>query len=124
MSLRAELFVADVARSIDFYTRVLGFKVERSSPGYVSIRRGDVVFGIGPIAGLEPDHYFRPQVGKVRNGLGVEFVLEVDDVVVLEREVRAAGYPLINALEKQPWGLTDFRLADPDGYFLRITSRR
>ena len=24
-------------------------------------------------------------------------------------------------LRLQPWGLHDFRLADPDGYYLRIT---
>jgi hypothetical protein len=23
---------------------------------------------------------------------------------------------------RQPWGLTDFRVADPDGYYVRFTS--
>jgi catechol 2,3-dioxygenase-like lactoylglutathione lyase family enzyme len=124
MGLRAELFVADVPRSLDFYTRVLGFKIERNSADYISIRRGHVVFGIGSYTELDPDHYFRPEGGRIRNGIGVEFVLEVDDVMALEREVRAAGYPLIKPIAKQPWCLTDFRLADPDGYFLRVTSRR
>jgi hypothetical protein len=25
-------------------------------------------------------------------------------------------------LTSRPWGLTDFRLADPDGYYIRVTS--
>jgi uncharacterized glyoxalase superfamily protein PhnB len=53
----------------------------------------------------------------------VEIVLEVEDIVAEERRVRATGQPLLQALQKQAWGLTDFRLADPDGYYLRVTSR-
>jgi hypothetical protein len=28
---------------------------------------------------------------------------------------------VVDALREQPWGLHDFRLADPDGYYLRVT---
>ncbi len=31
---------------------------------------------------------------------------------------------MIEPLLVRPWGLTDFRVADPDGYYLRITSRQ
>ncbi|WP_366663858.1 hypothetical protein [Geobacillus subterraneus] len=29
---------------------------------------------------------------------------------------------LESELKQQEWGMTDFRLTDPDGYYLRITS--
>jgi lactoylglutathione lyase len=54
---------------------------------------------------------------------GVEIVLEVDDVAAAHDRVMAAGYPVEQDLQRRPWGLTDFRLHDPAGYYLRITSR-
>jgi uncharacterized glyoxalase superfamily protein PhnB len=53
----------------------------------------------------------------------VEIVLEVDDVVGWRDRVLASGYPILEPLQERPWGLTDFRIADPDGYYLRLTSR-
>jgi uncharacterized glyoxalase superfamily protein PhnB len=45
-------------------------------------------------------------------------------VVAGERNrVAAAGWPLEEDLQGRPWGLTDFRILDPAGYYLRITSR-
>ena len=35
----------------------------------------------------------------------------------------AAGWPLEQDLQDRAWGLTDFRVVDPAGYYLRITSR-
>jgi lactoylglutathione lyase len=54
---------------------------------------------------------------------GVEIVLEVDDVAAAHERVLAAGYPVEQDLQRRSWGLTDFRLHDPAGYYLRITSR-
>jgi predicted enzyme related to lactoylglutathione lyase len=121
--LRMELFVSDTGRAVDFYTNVLGFEVERRSPDYVSIRRGSVVFGIGPISKLGTSGYFTPELLAARRGLGVEIVIEVDDVDAARARVAHHGYQLVRDMKKQPWGLRDFRLADPDGYYLRISSK-
>lgn len=55
-------------------------------------------------------------------GLGVEIVLEVEDIDDVYNKVVAKGYPIQTDLTKRPWGLIDFRIIDPDGYYLRITS--
>jgi lactoylglutathione lyase len=55
-------------------------------------------------------------------GAGVEIVLEVDDVDAMQERVRAAGHPITEPLEDRPWGLRDFRIVDPDGYYLRLTT--
>jgi lactoylglutathione lyase len=123
MDLRLELFVDDVARSVAFYTHALGFAVERASPDYVALCRGGVVLGIGPVTRVASNHYFSPEVSNNRRGLGAEIVLVVDDVAAAEAHARASGASLVAPLTKQRWGQTDFRLADPDGYFLRVTSR-
>jgi catechol 2,3-dioxygenase-like lactoylglutathione lyase family enzyme len=51
--LRLELFALDMEASIAFYTLVLVFELVRHEPGdYASLRLGDVVLGIGPVAKL------------------------------------------------------------------------
>jgi lactoylglutathione lyase len=122
MRLRMELFVEDMDRAIAFYRDVLGFVLLRRDDGYASIRRGEVVLGIGPIAKL-PDvggYFTRPRLARNR-GLGVEIVLEVEDVDAEYERVTAAGWQIVETLQERSWGLKDFRLADPDGYYLRIT---
>lgn len=124
MTLRMELFVVDVDRAIAFYADVLGFTLDRRDPGYASVRHGQVVFGLGPIAKLpESGGYFTQDRLAGDRGLGVEIVLEVDDVDHVYDHVRGTGYPLHEPLQERPWGLRDFRIVDPDGYYLRITSR-
>jgi len=53
----------------------------------------------------------------------VELVLEVDDVVAERDQITAAGWPITEDLHDRPWGLRDFRVLDPAGYYLRITDR-
>jgi lactoylglutathione lyase len=122
--LRLELFVEDMAASIAFYTQVLAFEVVRHElDDYASLRWGNAVLGIGPVAKLpEEGGYFGRDISSYRRGLGVEIVLEVDDVDEWYARIEASDQPIFEPLQDRPWGLRDFRVADPDGYYLRITS--
>jgi predicted enzyme related to lactoylglutathione lyase len=124
MSLRLELFVTDIERAVSFYRDALGFEIVRADPGYTSIRRGSVTLGLGPVAKLSDSagYFTRTRLAQER-GLGIEIVLEVEDVAESLAGVEASGYPVFEPLQVRPWGLTDFRLIDPDGYYLRVTSR-
>jgi lactoylglutathione lyase len=123
--LRIELFVDDLDTSIAFYA-ALGFAVERREHDYASLRWGDAVIGLGPIAKLPATGtgagFTQARLAADR-GAGVEIVLEVEDLDVALAAVRAAGHPLTAEPTDQPWGLRDFRLTDPDGYYLRLTTR-
>ncbi|HKG64128.1 MAG TPA: VOC family protein [Solirubrobacteraceae bacterium] len=125
MRLRLELFVDDLDTSIGFYAGI-GFAVERREHDYASLRWGDVVLGLGPIAKLPASGpgpgFTQERLAGVR-GAGVEIVLEVDDLDVAHAAVRSAGHMLAEEPADRPWGLRDFRLADPDGYYIRITTR-
>ena len=124
MRLRMELFVRDLQASVRYYREVLGFAVERANEGYVSLRRGSVVLGLGPIAKLPDDGpgFTRARVTAGR-GAGVEIVLELDTVEELRRwyEHVCARTTVTEPLQGRSWGLEDFRLFDPDGYYLRLT---
>jgi lactoylglutathione lyase len=125
MSVRFELFVQDMDQAIAFYTQILGFQVHRREATYASLRNGLVVIGLGPIDKLPQEHggYFTRSKLRAARGLGVEIVLEVDDVQTMYERSQSRSYPIEEPLQKRPWGLTDFRFVDPDGYYLRITSR-
>ena len=123
MSLRLELFVDDMDESIEFYTEVLGFERLKGSKNYVPVHCGSVVIGLGPATKLPKQHHFNPELQTGRRGLGTEIVLEVDDIQVMFNRVDASGHRILTPLRKRSWGATDFRIADPDGYYLRLTSR-
>jgi len=125
MTLRLELFTSDMKKSVDFYTRILDFTMEgkQINYSYQPVKRGNVIFGIGPLSKLSDDHHFNPNLKNIQKGYGVEIVLEVDNVAEVYEKVKASGYPVEVPLTTQSWGLTDFRVVDPDGYYLRITSK-
>jgi len=124
MRVRFELFVRDMGTAVAFYTRVMGFELLREEPGYSSLRQSEVILGLGPISKLPAEGgYFTRDIAEHRRGLGVEIVLEVDDLDAYHACVLASEYPIREPLQERPWGLRDFRVVDPDGYYLRVTSR-
>ncbi len=126
MRLRIELFVEDIDASVRFYGDVLGFQMDRGTQDYVSLRRGVVVLGLGPVAKLPEQTggqgFTRPRLNGDK-GAGIEIVLELDgldELRALYEHCRQRA-TISEELRSRPWGLHDFRLADPDGYYLRIT---
>ena len=77
MSLRIELFPANLDRWLAFYLGVLGFTItadkRAGSPRYAAVARGGVRIGAAEL-GAEVD----PQQRELP--IGTEIVLEVDDV--------------------------------------------
>lgn len=110
---------ADLDAAVRFYVDVLAFDVdrdERSGPSpYVALRRGVARVGLA-----QRDDVVK--AGQRRPTTGVELVLEVADVTSARDRVAAAGWPIEENLTPRPWGLVDFRLLDPAGYYWRVTS--
>ena len=122
-TLRLELFVDELAASIAFYVDALGFREEQREDDYASLRNGAVVLGLGLARRLPASHHFGQEALRRQRGVGVEIVLEVADVDAAYRLAEASPYPVAEAPTDRPWGLRDFRIVDPDGYYLRVTSR-
>lgn len=121
MNLRLELFVESMEKSVEFYNRVLKFDVpEEINKSYIPVRKGNVVLGLGEMKNLPENHPLKVS-REQKIGLGVEIVLEVENVKEIYDKVVAIEYPIQTELTKRPWGLEDFRIIDPDGYYIRIT---
>ena len=120
VTLRCEIFPVDLDATASFYTEVLGFQIGRDARGeespYLALVRGEVKLGAAQSSSLAVQGARRPPTG-------VELVLEVDDVLAERERVAGANWPVCNEIIERPWGLEDFRLLDPDGYYWRITSR-
>ena len=124
MSVRFELFVSDRSTTIAFYTEVLPFRVIEENQHYTRLECGDVTIGIGQISDLPATTHGQGfSQAKLANnrGAGVEIVLETIELANIHQRVVDAGWPLTEPLQERPWGLVDFRIGDPDGYYLRIT---
>ena len=119
MTLRVEIFTDDLDAVVDFYTRVLGFRLVRDErehrERYVALERDAVRVGAAWRLGVSAQHRRPPT--------GVELVLEVDDLAAERERVLAAGWPIEEDLTLRPWGLTDLRVLDPVGHYLRLTDR-
>ncbi len=48
-------------------------------------------------------------------------MIYVEDVQATYESVVASGWPRSSELLLRPWGKRDFRVLDPDGYYLRIS---
>jgi catechol 2,3-dioxygenase-like lactoylglutathione lyase family enzyme len=123
MELHVEFFVNDLERSRDFYTSVLGFSITRQKDdGFTELRRGSATLALNSTTILKPDHPARAAPNE-RSARGVEIVLIADDLHEVYQRVLANEWPLSTPMTDQPWGMTDFRLIDPDGCYIRVTAR-
>ena len=98
------LHVADLARSLDFYSRIPGGKLVFEVPGRVAI----LEFGRARLNLLRLDS----------NGFHLEFT--TSDIDVAYERLKAAGLEPQSPPVKRAWGETDFRLLDPDGNLVEI----
>lgn len=118
-SLRVELFPSHLQPFIDFYTDVLSFKLVKHIDDYAYLKRDNIFIGAIETGSTETreqkESYRRPSKG-------IELVIEVDDLEKERDFIVGKGWKLDADIETQPWGLRDFRLVDPDGYYLRFTT--
>src|SRR2546430_16586942 len=120
-SLEASLTVADLQRSLAWYRDVVGFTVDREFQREgrlmaVSLRAGNVRLLLGQDDGAKG-------TGRIK-GEGFSLQLTTPQPIdEIARGIVARG----GILETEPadaWGVRVFRLRDPDGFRLTISSPR
>ena len=126
-SLVPELSISDFVRSIEFYTKILGFRIEyqRVDEGFAYLSLGEAQIMID-------------QIGKTRTwktgefeypfGRGVNFQIKVmEDIGSLLTRLSQNGIELFMEPEEKWYrkedhevGNRQFLVQDPDGYLLRF----
>ena len=117
---KIELFVSDLARSRAFY-EALGFQVVREFGDWQMLALGDNVLDLqGDAHAVAGPHYFTPEIGRFPRGTGVEISIEIEDVDALYALAQRLAVDIVRPLQDRSWKARDFRIADPDGYFIRF----
>jgi catechol 2,3-dioxygenase-like lactoylglutathione lyase family enzyme len=115
------LIVRDVAKSVPFYTGVLGFRALHQTADYVALERE------GATIQLHGDRtYMRQPWGPhladaKKRGFGVEIRILGIDPDEAERRARADGHAVLApAKDWPPHGWRDCLIEDPDGYTFSV----
>lgn len=114
------LTVNDIQKSIDFYTKGLGFeivhKMDRDGKlQYVAMRAGNAQIGLGQ------DDFAKGKDRKKGVGLRI-WINTTQDVTAIAARAKSAGIKLDAEPAKLPWGPMAFAVTDPDGFLLSITN--
>ncbi|WP_340082532.1 hypothetical protein [Terribacillus sp. FSL K6-0262] len=120
---KIELFVHKLSASVVFYRCLLGKGCtahDEKSALFKAEGSGSLL--LTDEAVLHADHYFA-SMAESRKGKGVELILPVDDVEMVYNKFKNI-YPdhIESKIIARPWGKLDFRVIDPDGYYVRVTS--
>lgn len=124
-NLQLELHVPDFETALDFYGK-MGFepvwkREEKDVGDYLVMQRDGTSLNFWP--GNEEvwnQTYFKGFPRGTKRGYGVEIVIPVEDIDAYYEQVKQFAN-IVEKLKTQPWGLKDFRLEDPFGFYLRIT---
>ena len=98
--------VNNLAVSKDYYTRVLGFKVDFETPELISVSRGRCALFL---CQGDQGHF------------GTWVWISAPDVEILVEELRAAGARIRHEPTNYPWA-KEIQVEDPDGNVLRMGS--
>jgi uncharacterized glyoxalase superfamily protein PhnB len=119
-TISASLTVKDLQKSLDWYQDVVGFTVDRrhEREGKVvaaSLKAGEVRVLIGQDDGAK---------GWDRaKGEGFSLQITTDqNIDELANRIKARGGSLLSEPADMPWGARVFRVQDPDGFKLAISS--
>ncbi|KAB2331733.1 MULTISPECIES: VOC family protein [Bacillaceae] len=124
MAFRIEFFVNDIEKSIFFYQNLLKLELSQQGEKSVSFISNESFLLLTSIEVLDDNHYFKKH-NFAKMGGGVEFIIITDQVEEIYKNIKQKNPNSIESdLKLQTWGMLDFRVIDPDGYYIRVSSKR
>jgi catechol 2,3-dioxygenase-like lactoylglutathione lyase family enzyme len=110
-----QLRTTDIAASIDFYTRVLGFAVEFNYEDfYVGLRAGEQLVHLKRVD--EKD----PSIAYVEHGGHLHLYFQTEGVAAAAARLKSLGVPLVEDVHETPWGTREVVLHDDQGHTLYL----
>lgn len=125
--LQLELHVPNFDTVLNFYGK-LGFKKvwrrnENDDADYLVMERDGTIINFWPgNDNVYTQSYFKKFPKNTKRGYGVEIVIPVDDIDTYHDKISKFAN-IVDPLVLRPWGLKDFRIEDPFGFYLRITEK-
>ena len=117
-AIAAQLFVADIKASCDFFTQKLGFSIVFTygePPFYAQVKRDKALLNLKCVDYPVMDPALRDRESLLSADMGVDTHEEMEQLFL---EFQAAGVTFSQILKKEPWGAKTFIVKDPDGNLL------
>ena len=114
----AQLFVADIKASCDFFVEKLGFSivfVYGEPPFYAQVQRDRGLINLRHMDRPVIDPALRDRESLLSADMGVDTSAEIEQLYL---EFQARGVTFFQALRQEPWGARTFIVKDPDGNLL------
>jgi uncharacterized glyoxalase superfamily protein PhnB len=99
--------VANLATSLDYYTRILGFEIPWQMPYYASVKRGTCSLMLCEGGQGNP---------------GTWIWVPVSDADALYDEWKASGANILQGPTNFPWESREIQILDPDNHRLRFAA--
>ncbi len=127
-ALTPNIMVADVAKTVDFYSENLGFQLYNSIPlseetegkyVWALIGNGDVLIMLHEENDIKNEY---PQLSTKPLGAALTFFIEVDDVDALYASIKGK-VNVIKELDTKFYGMREFAIEDCNDYILTFAQK-
>ncbi len=108
------IFVKDIKRSKEFYTRNLGFSIEHDFGKNVILNSGLTIWEI------QPGHIINQNLKTTNDSNRFELYFEDNNIEALFNKLKMAGVHFLHQVHEEPWGQRTFRFFDPDDHLIEI----
>jgi catechol 2,3-dioxygenase-like lactoylglutathione lyase family enzyme len=108
------IFVKDIAKSRDFYTRFLDFSVEHDFGKNVILDNGLTLWEV-----ME-GHIINSKLKTKNESNRFELYFESDDLEKISGILENEGIIFLHKIHEEPWGQRTFRFFDPDNHLIEI----
>lgn len=117
-AMSPQLLVADITRSIDFYTKKLEFEIDFCYEDFYSGISKD-----GFSIHLKTGEYLTEERKNRRSNEDLDIVFSVDDIENVYNEILERSVEVIIPLREMDYG-KEFYITDPDGYILAFLEEK
>jgi catechol 2,3-dioxygenase-like lactoylglutathione lyase family enzyme len=117
-----ELYVEEPAYYVRIFRDALGFEVVRDEGTFVELRSDRGLVLLNAFEDADPGHPFEHYRLEKRRGVGVEIGIVTDRIEETWEAARRIEGCVVTDIVHQEWGMTDYRILTPHGYYLRVTT--
>ena len=121
--------VKDMQKSLDFYTKTLGFKTsdelkrKDGKIAHAAVGFDSALIMLSPVDSIRTPQT-KDDLAKNKPGVGVELYIGLSGSKKLDAffsEIKGKGVPVVNEPKTEAWGDRIFTVRDPDGYALTFS---
>jgi catechol 2,3-dioxygenase-like lactoylglutathione lyase family enzyme len=108
------LFVKNIERSKDFYTRFLGFSIEHD------FGKNVILDSMVTLWEVLPEHIIAKELKTSDESNRFELCFEHRDIEKIFTDLENEGVEFLHKMKEEPWGQRTIRFFDPDRHLIEI----